>query len=100
MRAGRLATPAARAYDARMSEFAIREAGRGDNDALIALERRSPLIAGDLEVRFDRSPDYFAGQRLQERSRLALAETPDGPIGVCASALHTVRLLGKERLVA
>ena len=83
-----------------MADYTLRGATRRDNDALIALERRSPLLLGDLELAFDRSPDYFVAQRLQERSRMVVAEHDGGLVGVCASAVHWSQLLGKEQLLA
>lgn len=81
-------------------DFIVRAAGPQDNAALIALERRSPLLVGDVELAFDRAPDYFATARLQERTRLAVAEHAGRLVGVCANALHRTRLLGRERLLA
>lgn len=83
-----------------MAEFEIRAATTEDNEALIALERRSPLIVGESELSFDRAPDYFAGQRLQERSLMAAAEAGGALVGVSASALYRTRLLGQERLLS
>lgn len=83
-----------------MADFQIRPARPSDNAALIALERRSPLIVGETALSFDRSPDYFAGARLQERSLFAVAVAAGEPIGVSASALHTTMLLGRPRLLS
>ena len=83
-----------------MGEFALRAARPSDNAALIALEKRSPLIVGDTELSFDRAPDYFAGAHLQERTLFAVAEAEGRLIGVSASAVHTTRLLGRQRLLS
>ena len=47
-------------------------AGRGgdvallfeDADVLIEVERRAPIVVGDVRLVYDRAPDYFAGERL------------------------------------
>jgi ribosomal protein S18 acetylase RimI-like enzyme len=83
-----------------MAAFEIRAARPDDNQALIALEKRSPLIVGETTLSFDRSPDYFAGARLQDRTLFAVATEHGAPIGVSASALHTTRLLGRSRLLS
>ncbi len=84
-----------------MIDYQVRAAGEQDNAALIALEKRSPLRVGVAELAFDRSPNYFAGARLQERCRYAVAEAAGGVLaGVCASAVHRAMLLGKECLLS
>ena len=83
-----------------MAEYELRAAAPEDNAALIALEKRSPLIVGERELSFDRAPDYFAAQRLQERWQMVVAEGGEGLVGVSASAVYRATLLGSERLLA
>jgi GNAT superfamily N-acetyltransferase len=83
-----------------MAEYVIRAAQPADNEALIALERRSPLIVGETELSFDRAPDFFAASRLQECWRMAVAAAGDRLVGVSASAAYPASLLGRERLLS
>ena len=78
----------------------IREATPEDNGALIALECRVPLVVGDTEEFFDRSPDYFANQRLHREYRTVVAEADGRIIGVTAGLIHTPLIQGvPHRLV-
>jgi len=77
--------------------FSIREATAADNEALLELERSSPLELGDVEIALDRSPDYFACLSLQEDSRVMVAEDAGRLVGTCAAARHSVPLLGTQR---
>ena len=77
--------------------FSIREATAADNEALLELERSSPLDLGEAEFTFDRSPDYFASLSLQEHARVMVAEEGGRLVGVCASAWHRAPLLGRPR---
>ena len=63
----------------------VRDAQPADGAALIALTSACPM-AGDLTLRMDRSPDFFALARLEgERWRVGVAEGEDGVIG-CVTA--------------
>ena len=75
----------------------IREAAAADNEALLELERSSPLGLGDVELSMDRSPNYFASLSLQEDARVMVAEEGGRLVGVCAAARHWVPLLGIPR---
>jgi hypothetical protein len=77
--------------------FSIREATAADNEALLELERCSPLDLGEAELVQDRSPDYFASISLQEDARVMVAEEGGRLVGVCGAARHCVPLLGKQR---
>jgi len=81
----------------RAVSFSIREATATDNEALLELERSSPLDLGNAELVLDRSPDYFACLSLQEDARLMVAEEDGRLVGVCAAARHQVSLLGEPR---
>ena len=61
--------------------FVIREAVPSDNEGLLALAE-SCVMAGDVELRIDRRPDFFALNRLEGNWRLAVAER-DGEIAGC-----------------
>src|SRR4030042_3117029 len=77
--------------------FSIREATAADNEALLELERNSPLDLKDIEITMDRSPHYFASLSLQEDARVMVAEEGGRLVGVCAAARHCVPLLGRPR---
>src|SRR4030067_2745654 len=77
--------------------FSVREATDADNEALLELERSSPLDLGDVELTMDRSPDYFASLSLQEDARVMVAAEGGRLVGVCAAARHCVPLLGRPR---
>jgi len=77
--------------------LSVREATLADNEALLELERISPLDLGDAEVVLDRSPDYFASLALQEDARVVVAEEGGRLVGVCSAAWHRVPLLGKPQ---
>ena len=77
----------------------IRPATRDDNEALCALERRTPLEMGASSLVLDRT-NFFALHDLQARTQVMLAEDEYGAvIGVCAGALNEVTLAGKRRLL-
>jgi hypothetical protein len=75
----------------------VREATQEDNDALIELERRSPLDLGDAWLTFDRSPHFFAHQEMEEHGRVLVAEDAGRLVGVVAGAWHDVLIEGRRR---
>jgi GNAT superfamily N-acetyltransferase len=79
--------------------ISIRQATAADNEALLELERSSPLDLGDVELTMDRSPDYFASLSLQEDARVMVAEKNGRLVGVCAAARHCVPLVGIPRVL-
>ncbi|HWQ27603.1 MAG TPA: GNAT family N-acetyltransferase [Dehalococcoidia bacterium] len=78
----------------------VRDARPADNDALVALERETPLRAGEEEIVFDRAPDFFAAHRLQPECRVVVGELDGRLAGVMAAALHAVRVGGEPKRVA
>ncbi|MBC7533968.1 MAG: GNAT family N-acetyltransferase [Oligoflexus sp.] len=65
--------------------FRLRRALPEDNEKLIDLARRCPML-GQLEMHSDRFPDFFAINELQgELSHVYLAETDVGDIIGCAA---------------
>jgi GNAT superfamily N-acetyltransferase len=85
---------------ARTGELTVREATPADNRTLIDLERQTPLVIGDIEETFDRSPDFFAGYRLHERWRVVLAELGGRTAGVMAGVIQDPLIGGRrQRLV-
>lgn len=66
--------------------FTVRDAKPSDNEGLVALAHACSM-SGDIELRMDRAPDFFALNRLEgERWRLAVAEREGVVVGcVCFS---------------
>lgn len=79
------------------TEFRIRGASSRDNDALIDLELRSPLVVGNTHEYYDRSPDFFACHRLQGEHRVVLAEVNGRPVGVMAGVIQRPLIQGQAR---
>lgn len=75
----------------------IREATPKDNDALLELERNSPLDLGDRILAFERAPNYFAHQEMQEHGRVLVAEEDGRLVGVVAGAYHDLLISGQRR---
>lgn len=64
----------------------VRDAGAGDNSALVALAAACPM-AGDVTLCVDRAPDFFTLARLEgERWRVGVAEANGEVIGCVAAA--------------
>lgn len=73
----------------------VRDARPEDNAGLIALAAACPM-RGDVELRVDRSPDFFALNRLEgDRWRVGVVDGSDGVIGCVAVARRTVYLHGR-----
>ena len=78
----------------------VREATPDDNDSLIALELQSPVLIGDVEEFFDRSPDAFASHRVQGEHRVVLGELDGSVVGVMAGVIQEPVVQGRpHRLV-
>jgi len=75
----------------------IREASPDDNDSLIDLERRTPLDLGDQMIVFDRSPNFFAHQEMEEHGRVLVAQEDGRIVGIIAGAWHDVLIEGRRR---
>jgi ribosomal protein S18 acetylase RimI-like enzyme len=77
-------------------DFVVREARSSDNDGLIALAAACPMV-GDLSLRIDRRPDFFALNKLEgERWRLAVAERKGAIIGCVAWSERRAFVNGRE----
>ncbi|MBA3343387.1 MAG: hypothetical protein H0T48_16345 [Gemmatimonadaceae bacterium] len=80
------------------SECVVREANAADNRALIALAAACPM-RGDLSLRIDRGPDFFALNRLEgERWRVGVVDREELPVGCVAFSERRVYLNGKPTL--
>lgn len=78
----------------------VRLATADDNAALIELAAACPM-EGDLALRIDRAPDFFALNRLEgDRWRVAVVDGPDGsPIACVATAERRAWLHGRPTTI-
>ncbi len=78
----------------------VRIAKPGDNDALIALARRSPM-RGILTLYIDRAPDFFFLNRQQgDPWRVYVAEKDERIVGSISIAYRSVYIGGRETTIA
>ena len=79
----------------------VRLAGPSDNEALLRFFGNAPIVGSSLELRIDRSPDFFALLRYQgEDSFVFVYEAPTGDIrGVASLALRDGYVHGQLRRV-
>lgn len=75
-------------------DIVVRPATAADASALAEIERRSPMVSGDVRVTIDRGDDYFASARLMEASDVVMAEVDGEPAAVHCAAFHHIRLAG------
>lgn len=76
--------------------FTIREATLDDNEQLIAVAAACSMV-GDIRVRVDRGPDFFALNRLEgERWRLGVAESAGRVVGCVAVSERSAFVNGRE----
>jgi hypothetical protein len=72
----------------------LRPAEPGDAIALRALERRCPIVMGDVRVTYDRGDDYFAGARLVGDSYPMVAERDGQLVAVHCVLTNPLRVAG------
>lgn len=79
------------------SGLSVRDATEADNDALVALAAACPMV-GDITLRMDRAPDFFALNRLEgDAWRVGVAvDADEGVVGCVAAARRRVWLNGVE----
>ncbi len=75
-------------------ELGFREATADDALILADIERRCPIVMGDVSVHFDRGEDYMAATRLMEDCSIGLASVDGVPAAVSCGAKHVVRIGG------
>jgi ribosomal protein S18 acetylase RimI-like enzyme len=77
-------------------DFIVREARPSDNAGLVALAAACPMV-GDLALRIERAPDFFALNRLEgDHGRLAVAERAGEVVGCAAFCERRVFVNGRE----
>ncbi len=74
----------------------IRQARPSDQNALIELERQTPLDMGESVLFFDHSPDFFAQLRLQEHPRVMVAEESGKLIACLCGVWYETMLRGRR----
>ncbi|MFQ5989557.1 MAG: hypothetical protein ACE5K9_06555, partial [Candidatus Methylomirabilales bacterium] len=74
-------------------DIVIRDARKEDNQALIELDRQC-VMGGEIQLVFDRSPDFFARSRAYEHFRMCVAEQEGKIIAVGAVAFKNLRVDG------
>ena len=77
----------------------IREAVEGDNATLLALTQSTPM-AGNISLRIDRDPDFFALLRLRGEGKVYVAVRGREVIGCISAALRTAYVSGVPETVA
>ncbi|MBW2623802.1 MAG: hypothetical protein JRD68_12920, partial [Deltaproteobacteria bacterium] len=75
--------------------YRIRRARTSDNQALIELERQSPLELGESLMYIEHGPDFFAQSRLQEHPHFLLAEEKGRLMAAVGGAWHDTLVRGK-----
>ena len=77
----------------------IREAVAADNDALLALTRVTPM-AGNISLRIDRDPDFFALLQARGESIVFVATCEGKVIGCMSAAIHPAYVGGVAETMA
>ena len=82
--------------DSHTADFLLRDARPSDNAGLLALASSCTMV-GDLSLRIDRRPDFFALNRLEgEAWRLAVAERDGSVVGCAAFSVRRAFVNGRE----
>jgi hypothetical protein len=80
-------------------QLAVREAEASDALTLSDLERRCPIVLGDLRFWFDRGDRYFDFARLAEDCTVGLASVDGEPAAMTCGTRHTVRIGGALKTI-
>jgi hypothetical protein len=73
-----------------------RLATQADAEALTDLERRSPVLDGEVRRTYNREGDWFAQIRLMDEALPIVAEVDGRIVGVMADAVHLARIDGRD----
>ena len=74
----------------------IRLAVPADGPALAELERRVPVVDGELRRSYDRGPDYFAATAVADEHETLVAEVDGALCGMTSHVYHPVRAAGRS----
>jgi hypothetical protein len=74
------------------SGWTLRSAEESDAAALRELERGCPITIGDLQITYDRGPDYFAGARLSGGIKGTVAERDGQIVAMHCMLTHPLRV--------
>lgn len=77
-------------------DFVVRPATEADGSGLTLLELETPIVVGEDEIVYDRTPDYFAFARIMERCDTVVAEAEQQLVAVHSAAFHRGVLNGEE----
>ncbi|MGA0601347.1 hypothetical protein ACO2Q3_11655 [Caulobacter sp. KR2-114] len=80
-------------------QLGFREATAADAAILADVERRCPIVMGDVAVHFDRGEDYMDATRLMEDCSIGLASVDGEPAAVSCGAQHVVRVGGALKTI-
>jgi len=80
-------------YRASCGPIEIRAANEADNEGLLALTRVTPM-AGNISIRIDRDPDFFALLRLRGDGKVFVAVRERELVGCISAALRTAYVSG------
>lgn len=82
--------------DAAETDFVLRDATAGDNEQLIELAAACPMV-GDVSLRIDRGPDFFALNRLEgTRWKIGVVERGTAIVGCVAISEWLSYVNGRE----
>jgi hypothetical protein len=72
-----------------------RDAVPEDAEVQADIERSAPIVAGDVRLVYDRSPDYFAGERLMGDTYTMVFEMGGRPLGLMSTVRRQVMVDGQ-----
>ena len=99
MTANTLAVPMEAQGSAAPDAIEIREAVQADNQALLELTRMTPM-AGNISLRIDRDPDFFALPRARGETVVFVATCEGKVIGCMSASIHAAYIDGAIENVA
>lgn len=80
-------------------DVVTREATEGDGEAIAELERRTPVVDGNVRRRYDRRGGWFDQLRLMDDTTVVVAEIDGRIIGAHVDAIHEVPIGVPRRLL-
>ncbi len=82
------------------ADIEVRGVVPSDGPALRRLERRTPLVLGDAEIRYDKGEDYFVGDELMGETDSRVITIRGEPLGLFTSLERRTLVAGKPRVLA